>query len=122
MNPPLSMQRLRLATWILSTGLFAVFAWFGIDKFLTPAAWLGWMPAWMDGLFGIPVDAWLKVVGVLEILFAVMLLVPVRNVRRAGAILIALQLLSILPIAGFNDVGLRDFAMMMSAIALAVLL
>lgn len=122
MNSPLSMQRLRLATWILSTGLFAVFAWFGIDKFLTPAAWLGWMPAWMNGLFGLPVDAWLKVVGVLEILFAVMLLVPVRNVRRAGAVLIALQLLSILPIAGFNDVGLRDFAMMMSAIALAVLL
>lgn len=122
MNSPLSMQRLRLATWILSTGLFAVFAWFGIDKFLTPAAWLGWMPAWMNGLFGLPVDTWLMIVGVLEILFAVMLLVPVRNVRRAGAVLIALQLLSILPIAGFNDVGLRDFAMMMSAIALAVLL
>ena len=116
------MQRIRLATWILSVGLAVVFAWFGIDKFLTPAAWLGWIPTWMDGLLGMPVDVWLKIIGVSEILFAVMLLVPVRNVRRAGAVLIAVQLLGILPIAGFNDVGLRDFAMMMSAIALAVLL
>ncbi len=116
------MQRFRLATWILTIGLVAVFAWFGIDKFITPAAWLGWMPAWMDGLAGMPVETWLKVVGALEILFAILLLIPIRNIRRTGAVLIALQLLSILPIAGFNDVGLRDFAMMMSAIALAVLL
>lgn len=116
------MQRIRLATWILSVGLAAVFGWFGIDKFLTPAVWIGWIPAWMDGLFGMPVDVWLKIIGVGEIVVAILLLVPVRNVRRAGAILVALQLLAILPIAGFNDIGLRDFAMMLSAIALAILL
>lgn len=116
------MQRIRLATWILTLGLFAVFGWFGIDKFLTPAAWLGWMPAWMDGLAGLPIGTWLQIVGALEILFAVMLVIPMRSVRRAGAIFMALQLLAILPIAGFNDVGLRDFALMMSAMALAIVL
>jgi uncharacterized membrane protein YphA (DoxX/SURF4 family) len=116
------MQRIRLGTWILSIGLAVVFGWFGIDKFLNPVAWLGWIPAWMDGLLGMPSTTWLNIIAVSEMTFAVMLLVPVRNVRRAGAVLIAVQLLGILPIAGFNDVGLRDFAMMMSAIALAVLL
>lgn len=116
------MQRINLATWILSVGLAAVFGYFGFDKFAEPAAWLGWMPAWMDGLFGMPVDTWLKIVGAAEVAFAVLLLVPVRNVRRVGAVMIALQLLAIMPIVGFNDVGLRDFAMMMAAIALAVLL
>ncbi len=116
------MQRIRLASWIIALGLAAVFLWFGIDKFMTPAAWLGWMPAWMNGLFGMPIESWLKIVGASEILFGIMILIPVRNVRRAGAVLIALQLLAILPIAGFNDIGLRDFAMMMSAIGLAVML
>lgn len=116
------MQRIRAAIWILSLGLAVVFGWFGIDKFLTPAAWLGWIPSWMDGLLGMPAATWLRIIAASEILFAIMLLVPVRNVRRAGAVLIAVQLLGILPIAGFNDVGLRDFAMMMSAVALAILL
>lgn len=116
------MQRIRLATWILSAGLFVVFGWFGIDKFLMPNDWIGWIPAWMDGLLGMPNTTWLMIIGAAEILFAIALLIPIRNVRRAGAILIAIQILGILPIVGFNDIGMRDFAMMMSAIALAVLL
>ena len=124
MNSPTSMQRIRLATWILSAALAIVFGWFGIEKILVPAAWTGFVPAWMDGLLGMPVDVWLKIIGAGEILFAVLLLIPIRNVRRTGAILIAIQLLSILPIAFATDFNLtlRDFAMMMSAIALAVLL
>lgn len=116
------MQRIRLATWILSIGLAAVFGYFGFDKFAEPLLWLGWMPLWMDGFLGLSVDFWLMIVGASEVIFAVLVLIPVRNVRRAGAILIALQLLAILPIAGFNEIGLRDFAMFMSAVALAVLL
>lgn len=116
------MQRIRLGTWILAIGLATVFAWFGIDKFLNPVVWLGWIPAWMDGLFAIPATTWLMIIGASEILFAIMLLIPVRNVRRAGAVLMAVQLLGILSIAGLNDVGLRDFTMMISAVALAILL
>lgn len=116
------MQRIRLGTWILTIGLAVVFAWFGVDKFLNPVVWLGWIPTWMDGLLGIPTATWLMIIAASEIVFAIMVLVPVRNIRRAGALLMAVQLLCILPIAGLNDVGLRDFAMMMSAIALAVLL
>ncbi len=116
------MQRNTLANWIITLGLAVVFIWFGIDKFLTPDNWIGWIPAWMDGLLGMPKTTWLSFIGASEILFAILVIIPVTPIRRAGAILIALQLLAILPIAGFNDIGLRDFAMMMSAIALAVMI
>ena len=120
--PTPAMQRPTLATWILSVGLAVVFGYFGFDKFAEPLLWIGWMPPFMNGLFGLPVEIWLNVVGAFEVIVAVLLLIPVRNVRRTGAVLVALQLLAILPIAGFNDIGLRDFAMFMSAVALAVLL
>lgn len=107
---------------MLSIGLAAVFGYFGFDKFAEPLLWIGWMPPFMDGLFGLSLDLWLNVVGAFEVIVAVLVLVPVRNVRRAGATLMALQLLAILPIAGLNDVGLRDFCVMMSALALAVML
>lgn len=116
------MQRNTLASWILSIGLATVFGYFGFDKFAEPLLWLGWMPLWMDGLLGMPIDLWLNVVGAIEVIVAILVLIPVRNVRRVGALLMALQLLAILPIAGFNDIGLRDFAMFMAAVALAVLL
>ena len=118
------MQRPSLAAWILSASLAIVFGWFGIEKFVAPDNWISWMPAWMDGLLGQPLGVWLVVVGAAEILFAVMLLVPVRGVRRAGAVLVALQLLAILPIAYATEptLMLRDFAMMASAVALAMML
>lgn len=116
------MQRNTLANWLVSIGLAAVFGYFGFDKFAEPLLWVSWMPLWMDGLLGLPVDLWLNVVGAFEVVVAILVMIPVRNVRRVGATLMALQILAILPIAGFNEVGLRDFCIMMSAAALAVML
>ncbi len=116
------MQRSALSAWLLSVGLATVFGYFGFDKFTEPLLWIGWMPPFMDGLFGMSLDLWLNVVGVFEVVAAVLVLIPVGNVRRVGATLMAVQLLAILPIAGLNDVGLRDFGLMMSALALAVML
>lgn len=116
------MHRNRIASWLITIGLAAVFAWFGIDKFANPAVWIGWLPRWMDSLLGVSAGTWLQVIGASELLFAIMIVSPIRNLRRAGALLMASQIACILPIAGLNDVGLRDFAMMMSAIALAIML
>lgn len=119
---PTPMQRNRVAILLLTAALVLVFGWFGIEKFTTPINWIGWIPLWMEGLLGMPRETWLMIIGATEILFAILLLVPIRNVKRAGAIFIALQLLSILPIVGFNEIGVRDFAILLSAVALAILL
>ncbi|UPA22206.1 hypothetical protein K8942_04065 [Candidatus Peribacteria bacterium] len=116
------MQRPNSAKWLLIISLVFVFGYFGIDKFINPLTWLGWLPAWMDGLGGLPKDSWLKLVAILEILFAILLLIPVKTVQKIGVILITLHMLGILTQVGWNDIAVRDIGIMMSGIALLALL
>ncbi len=116
------MQRNSVAKWLLILGLVFVFGDFGIDKFLHPIFWIGWLPSWMDGLAGLPKDGWLKIIGALEILFSIFLLIPVRKLQQTGAILMILHLIGILTQVGWNDVAVRDIGIMVSAIALLALL
>lgn len=116
------MDRKRLAAYILIADLAFVFAWFGIVKFTSPIDWIGFLPLWMDGLLGMPKEIWLVIMGVLEVLFAVMLLIPVRRVRQLGALFIVLHLVGVVSQVGFNDVGVRDIGLLLSSLALLVLL
>ncbi len=81
------MQRKAFANILLTVGLAFVFAYFGTDKFMHPDWWIDWMPTWMEGLMGFSRMGWMYITGALEILFAVMLLIPVRVIRQSGAIL-----------------------------------
>ncbi len=117
-----TMQRPNSAKWILIASLIFVFGYFGVDKFINPLTWIGWLPAWMDGLGGLPKDSWLKLVGAAEIIFALLLVVPVKRVQQIGVFLIIVQMLGILTQVGWNDIAVRDIGIMMSAIALLALL
>ena len=44
-----------------STAKPQTFGAVGIEKFVDPFTWIGWMPTWMDGLLGMPVATWLSV-------------------------------------------------------------
>lgn len=112
------MQRPVLARWILTIALAVVFGFFGIDKFWHPLSWIGWIPAWMDGFLTLDAGLWLQIIGAFEILCAVLIILPVRAFRQTGCILMALQILAMLPIVGFNDVSVRDFGLMLAAISL----
>lgn len=116
------MQRPTLALWTLTLGLASVFAFFGVDKFLHPIVWIGWIPEWMEGLLWIDSGLWLQIIGTFEIFCAVLILVPIHTLRKAGAMLMTLQLIAILPIVGFNDVGVRDFGLLLSTMALWMML
>ncbi len=117
------MERKRLPEYLLTAGMVIVFAWFGIDKFRNAYLWTGFMPAWMDGFLGYSTkDVWIGVVGALEIIFAAMLLVPIRRIRQAGAVLIALHLAAVLMQVGWNDVGVRDLGLLLASVALFFLL
>ena len=120
------MQRQRIAQILLTIGLVLVFGWFGIDKLIEPLLWRGYMPRWMDGLMGMPVDTWLVVVGVGEMAMALLLLIPIRKVRMAGAALIALHLVVIVAQlfidSGWNDLVVRDIGLFFASIALLALL
>lgn len=112
------MQRQNIVKWLLIAALVFVFGDFGIDKFMHPDNWIGWLPVWMDGLGGLPKNSWLEIIGALEVLFALMILIPVRAVQKTGVILMILHLVAVLTQTGWNDVAVRDIGLMISAIAL----
>ncbi len=108
--------------WILIAALVLVFGWFGIDKFLNPILWVGFLPLWMDGLLGMDKTVWITIVGASEVGMAVMLLVPHRLVRILGTIFVILHLIAVLMQVGINDVGIRDMGLLLAAVALLLLL
>jgi hypothetical protein len=80
------------------------------------------MPAWIDGLLGIGKDTWLKIFGVIELGLAVLLVIPIRRVRQVAAALIIFHLLGVLSQVGWNDVGVQDIGLLLSAVSLLLLL
>jgi len=126
-DAPLPLRkRHHAAFWIIGVGLAFVFVVFGLEKFFLPSHWLGWIPTWMDGLAMLDKTIWLKIIGGVELLTALLLLLPYRKVRRAGAGLATVQLIGILSEVfrqtGWNDVVVRDVALLSMAVALWVLL
>ncbi len=114
----MTIDRPTIGKYCIIVALAFVFAYFGIDKFFHPTLWQGFMPAWIDGLLGMPVKTWLFVFGAIEIILAVLILVPHRRVRQAGALLIVLHLMGVLWQVGWNDIGVRDLGLMLCSAGL----
>jgi len=101
---------------VLRLGLAIVFGWFGIDKFLNVSAWYSWIPEWMSF---VPQDAFLYVLGVLEVVAALFLLGGrfVRIVSLACAALLVGVVVSF----GINEITVRDIGLIAMALALAMM-
>ncbi len=119
---PVRMQKYSVATGILMSAMIIVFGVFGIDKFIHPLSWIGWMPLWMDGLLGIDKSQWLIITGGIELVLASALVFPKAAIRRIAAWGMVLHLGFILTQTGMNDLFVRDLGLMLSAVALAVML
>ncbi len=116
------MSRTNTARTILILGLSFVFIYFGIDKFANAVLWIGWIPPWMDGLFGLPSSLWLSVIGSIEIVLGLALLAPVKILRQTASILMSLHLIGVLTQVGWNDVGVRDIGLLSMSISIWFLL
>lgn len=112
------MSSISIARWILILGTVFVFMYFGIEKFTNAIVWIGWMPDWMDGLLGFSIDSWLQIIGVSEIVIAIMVLVPVRILQKAGALLASLHLVGILTQVGWNETAVRDIGLLSMTVSL----
>lgn len=117
-----AVSRNSIAAWILTAALAFVFGLFGFEKFSAPVFWIQWVPAEFEGLLGLTRDAWLSVAGAFELLLAALVLIPVRAVRRIGAALMILHLLTIVMLTGWSAVAVRDIGLLLSGVALLVLL
>ncbi len=116
------MQRNALPNILLTLGLAFVFGWFGFDKLMHPEFWLGWIPMGMEGLLSFSREGWLTIIGCTEMLFALLILIPVRAVRRVGTVLIALHLVAILTQTGWNDIAVRDIGLLFMTMGLFALI
>ncbi|MDO8435714.1 MAG: hypothetical protein Q7S89_03490 [bacterium] len=101
--------------WLLRIALAFVFVWFGVDKFFHPALWEAYMPEWILSNLPFSLNAFMTLQGIGETVIGILLLTPWF---RFGALLAGLLLLAIVPIVGLTDIGIRDIALLLVAIAL----
>lgn len=112
------MSSTTTARYLLILGVAFVFVYFGVDKFFHPLVWIGWLPTWMNGLAGLDKSIWLNIIAITEIIIGIMVLIPVRGVRKVVVLLAALHLTGILTQTGWNDIAVRDIGLLFMTMAL----
>lgn len=93
---------------------------FGLDKFTNLLTdWPGYLAPWIDGIVPGTAQQAMYAVGVVEIVAGLVVAVA----PRFGGLLVAAWLagiiVNLLTIPGFYDVALRDFGLLVAAVALA---
>ena len=93
---------------------------FGLDKFANLLTdWPGYLAPWIDGIVPGTAQQAMYAVGVVEIVAGLV----VAAAPRFGGLLVAAWLagiiVNLLTIPGFYDVALRDFGLLVAAVALA---
>ena len=101
----------------LRIGLAGVFLWFGIDKFFNYESWQHFIPDWFPML--IPATSFILLLGIVETLIA--LLVLFGFFTRIAAGVAALMLIPIIISLGYNEIGVRDFGLLLLALGIAFL-
>jgi len=111
------MNKNTLGRLLLRIGLGGVFLWFGIDKFVHPDIWVNYIPDWFPML--IPVSTFILLMGVVETLVGLFTLIGFYT--RTSAVIAALMLIPILVSLGYNEIGVRDFGILLLAVGIAAL-
>ena len=106
---------IRNPLFIIRLGLALVFLWFGISKVLQPDAWIAWLPQWTEQL-PISTTTQLFLQGIGEAVLGVLLLFGLFT--RVAAAIAAILLVAVIVTIGFNDIAIRDLAILSIAIAL----
>ncbi|HVT74904.1 MAG TPA: DoxX family protein, partial [Candidatus Paceibacterota bacterium] len=110
------MQKLQtFAPTLLRIGMALLFLWFGTNQFIDTAAWTAYVPQWVVDASPVSVEALVHINGAIEIIFGTALLLGFFT-RIAGFIL-ALHMVHIATLVGYNATGVRDFGLAIATIA-----
>jgi hypothetical protein len=124
---PAAVSRERLRTdaayqafWVLRIGFTVAPILFGLDKFADVLVeWTQYLAPWINDIIPGSASTAMHLVGIVEICAGV--LVALRP--KIGAPVVALWLggiiLNLLTLSGYYDVALRDFGLLLGAVALA---
>lgn len=96
---------------------------FGLDKFFNllthPHHWSMYVAPWIDNLVPGTADQLMYVVGVIEIAAGVLVAIAPRIGAWVVAAWLAGIIVDLLTLSGFYDIALRDFGLLVGAVALA---
>jgi len=100
---------------VLRIGLALVFLWFGTDQLMNNQAWTAYIPQSVIDISNLSATTLVYVNGIFEIVFGTLLLLGLLT--RFTAFVLALHMLDITYVVGFDSIGVRDFGLSIAAIA-----
>ena len=101
---------------MLRFGIVVLFLWFGLSQVTNPAAWVAWVPEWTKSIASAQTIVLLN--GGFEVVFGFALAIGFYT--RIAALLLSLHLFFVAFEIGYNDVGVRDFALAIATLSLAL--
>ena len=131
MHPPVTSQL--STTWdralhepaysayvLLHIGYVVLPLWMGLDKFFNGLTdWPHYLAPWIVNLLPFSAQTAMYVVGVVEVVAAILVAIKPRYASYVVALWLGGIILNLLTYSGFYDVALRDFGLLVGALALA---
>lgn len=111
------MEKLKIfAPVVLRIGIALVFIWFGTNQFIDTNQWVGYVPDYVINLSHLSAVTLVHFNGVFEIVFGVALLLGFFT--RLSALLLAIHIIDIMFIVGYDSTGVRDFGLSIATVAI----
>ena len=107
---------------LLRVGYTVLPLWMGIDKFFNSMTdWPGYLAPWIVALLPFSAQTAMYVVGAIEIVAGLAVALKPRYAAYVVTVWLAGIIINLLTYSGFYDVALRDFGLLLGALALATL-
>lgn len=103
-------------TTFLRIGIAFVILWFGIQQFIDPTQWVGFIPDSIINMSPVGAITLVHLNGALEIVFGASLMLGLFT--RISALILALHMADITYVVGYTSIGVRDFGLMVAVIAI----
>jgi uncharacterized membrane protein YphA (DoxX/SURF4 family) len=105
----------KISPAFLRIGMALVFIWFGYSQLTDPTSWLDFIPQSVISISGMTANTLVFLNGIFEVVFGVSLLLGFFT--RFVALILALHLIDITYIVGFDSIGVRDFGLSVAILA-----
>ncbi len=106
----------KISPTILRIGIALVFIWFGYSQLVDPVSWLDFVPKSVVTMSGMTANTLVFLNGIFEVVFGIALFLGFFT--RIVAFLLALHIIDITYIVGFDSIGVRDFGLSIATISI----
>ena len=105
----------KISPIVLRIGISLVFIWFGYNQLIDVQSWIAYIPESVMNMTGLKADLLVQLNGIFELVFGTLLLLGILT--RYVAFVLMLHMIDITYIVGFDSIGVRDFGLSITTIA-----